>query len=251
MLDPKIITSKKFEKATFGYKPEEVDEFLKEIAISYAAIVKENEGSEDKIVKLVDRINQYREDEDAIKDALLGAQKQGNRIISEAKSEAERILGEAKAEAEKLVDDAKSKTENIINNERSRVDSVIKEEKERLNKFIETAKSQRNIESNKLTKLKAEITAFKAQLTDLYNRQLKLIMELPELSEDDIAKMVAEKEAAAKAELNAEAEVQKDQTPTESQEKIEPKKEFVFSGNSYKPGEFSKEDLKFGQHNNN
>ena len=69
MLDPKIITSKKFEKATFGYKPEEVDEFLKEIAISYAAIVKENEGSEDKIVKLVDRINQYREDEDAIKDA--------------------------------------------------------------------------------------------------------------------------------------------------------------------------------------
>ena len=85
-MNPKDIVSKKFEKG-FGYKAEEVDEFLKSVAVAYASAVKEKEESEAKIIKLIEKINEYRNDEDAIRDALLVAQKQGNKIIADAKIE--------------------------------------------------------------------------------------------------------------------------------------------------------------------
>ena len=78
-MNPQDISNKKFEKSMSGYKTEEVDEYLRDVAIAYAKAIKEKEENELKIVKLVEKINEYRGDEDAIRDALLVAQKQGNR----------------------------------------------------------------------------------------------------------------------------------------------------------------------------
>ena len=150
MISPKEISEKRFEKAARGYRIDEVDTFLKEVAFSVAKIIKSYDESEAKIHKLVEKVNEYREDEDAIKVAILGAQKQGRQIIVDAEMEADRIIAEAKGKSDKM----------LANIQDSYID-----------------------EQNKLDNLKKEVTEFKAQLTELYNRQLHLIMEIPEFNE--------------------------------------------------------------------
>ena len=44
-------------------------------------------------------------DEDALKDALLGAQKQGHKVIAEANEKAETIIAEAQTKADALIDE--------------------------------------------------------------------------------------------------------------------------------------------------
>ncbi len=192
MLSPKEISQKRFDKRGGGYKTEEVDAFLKEVANAYASALKEAEESEDKIMKLVERINQYRADEDAIKEAFINAQKQANKIVAEANEEAERLSKDAVAEAEKRAAEATAKA-----------DEVIKEQTQRTQQVIEATKIQYNAEQEKLVKVRLEVSNFKAQLTDLYNKQLRLIMEIPEVSEEELAQMLEERKAAANA--NAEA----------------------------------------------
>lgn len=189
MLSPKEISQKRFDKRGGGYKTEEVDAFLKEVANAYASALKEAEESEDKIMKLVERINQYRADEDAIKEAFINAQKQANRIVAEANEEAERLSKDAVAEAEKRAAEATAKA-----------DEVIKEQTQRTQQVIEATKIQYNAEQEKLVKVRLEVSNFKAQLTDLYNKQLRLIMEIPEVSEEELAQMLEERKAAANAE---------------------------------------------------
>ena len=150
MISPKEISEKRFEKAARGYRIDEVDTFLKEVAFSVAKIIKSYDESEAKIHKLVEKVNEYREDEDAIKVAILGAQKQGRQIIVDAEMEADRIIAEAKGKSDKM----------LANIQDSYID-----------------------EQNKLDNLKKEVTEFKAQLTELYNRQLHVIMEIPEFNE--------------------------------------------------------------------
>jgi cell division initiation protein len=145
------ISDRKFERAARGYRCEEVEAFLKDVALAYASLLKDNHESENKILKLVDKINEYRDDEDAIKSAILGAQKQGNLIVSEAEMKAKTIISEASEKSEKMDDQTRDQYQD---------------------------------ELNKLNALKIEVSAFKAQLTELFNKQLRLIMEIPEVEDE-------------------------------------------------------------------
>lgn len=223
MLSPKDITQKRFEKG-FGYKADEVDAFLKEVAVAYSTALKEAEESEEKILKLVERINQYRADEDAIKEAFISAQKQANRIIAEANEEAERLSKDAVAESERIAKEAKDKA-----------DEAIKEQTQRTQQVIEATKIQYAAEHEKLDNVRLEVSNFKAQLTELYNKQLRLIMEIPEVTEEDLAKMVEERKA-----VNTAAVVETEESEPLISETAEPVKEQTKSSES-KYGE-----LKFG-----
>ncbi len=151
MLNISAMRDKKFSRSSRGYSCEEVDVFLEDIFSEIELLLKQNQESEDKILKLVDKVNEYREDEDAIKRALLNAEKQSIKIIAQAESESKQIIDSATIQSKKLV--------------------------------IST-REEYNEELNKLKRLKEEVTAFKANLTDLYNSQLRLIMELPEVESD-------------------------------------------------------------------
>ena len=85
MINANSIKSKSFETERSGYSQSQVDKFLAEVANDYAAIAAENAENEEKIAKLVEKISEYREEEDAIKQALLSAQKEANKIINDAK----------------------------------------------------------------------------------------------------------------------------------------------------------------------
>ncbi|GHU46357.1 hypothetical protein FACS1894120_3010 [Clostridia bacterium] len=90
-MDSKKIIGQRFETAFKGYKAEDVDDFLQEAGRYVHSLEKRNKEVEESIAVLWEKIEGYRADEDVLKQTLLGAQKQGNAIISDAKKRAEDI----------------------------------------------------------------------------------------------------------------------------------------------------------------
>ena len=86
------IMDKKFDKGFNGYKMEDVDQFLQEVSAEFGKLKKQNQDLEKKMEVLADKIKEYRNDEDAIKEALLGAQKQSSEVRAAAKEKSERCL---------------------------------------------------------------------------------------------------------------------------------------------------------------
>ena len=60
MLNPNNIKGKTFDTEKNGYSKEDVKEFLGQVAEDYAEVVKANQDTEAKIIKLVEKINEYR-----------------------------------------------------------------------------------------------------------------------------------------------------------------------------------------------
>lgn len=92
MISASEIHELRFEKAAFGYKQEDIDEFLNKLEEEVAIAQRELDDSNNKIQVLADKVREYMRDEDALKDALLGAQKEGHRIIAEANTRQKRSL---------------------------------------------------------------------------------------------------------------------------------------------------------------
>lgn len=247
-MNPQDISNKKFEKSTFGYKPEEVDEYLRDVAIAYAKAVKEKEENELKIVKLVEKINEYRNDEDAIRDALLIAQKQGNRIVSEAKAEAESIVANAQAEREALLKDIQDDCDSLKKTEIEKVAAAIRAENDKLAAVEAASKTQQELQGEKLNALKKEVTDFKRKLIVMLDEQIKLAVALPELTDEQIENI-----------LNTEPEPQPE-TPSAVVEEKKPEpvveekpenKTTAFNFSEFKRSNYSADELKFGQNRHN
>ena len=107
MLTPQDIREKTFEKAMFnGYEMTAVDNFLDELSSDLAALQKENAVLKGKMKVLVDKIEEYRSSEDALRMAILSAQKMGNMIEKEAKENSAKMIADATAEAERITKEA-------------------------------------------------------------------------------------------------------------------------------------------------
>ncbi|MGN0551776.1 MAG: DivIVA domain-containing protein [Oscillospiraceae bacterium] len=152
MLTAKDINNKKFEQTRPGYKPEEVDDFLREIALQITQMQKDKEEIEKKIEVLVESVREYKKDEDALKDALIGAQKQGRAVIQEAHENAEKIIA-----------DAHVKADEIIGNTRVQLEK----------------------EKHCLAKMQQEVSDFKQNLLTMYKAHLEQITAIPEFDDDE------------------------------------------------------------------
>jgi len=107
MMTSQDIREKVFEKAVFGgYDMGAVDDFLEEIAADFTALSKENTVLKSKMKVLVDKIEEYRATEDAMRLALLNAQRMGEQMEAEAKARSEAAVEDAKAEAERITREA-------------------------------------------------------------------------------------------------------------------------------------------------
>ena len=71
MITSKDVRNKRFEKAAFGYKQEEIDEFLSQLEAELDEMERERAEANNKIQILADKVREYMKDEDALKDALL------------------------------------------------------------------------------------------------------------------------------------------------------------------------------------
>ena len=112
MLTPETIASRRFDKQMGGYKQDEVEEFLQQVAAEYAQLLSEKEELEGKIEVLAEKVEQYREDEDSLRSALIGAQKLGDSVIRESKAKADQTLREARAKADQILENAHPKNQD-------------------------------------------------------------------------------------------------------------------------------------------
>ena len=173
MITSKDVRNKRFEKAAFGYKQEEIDEFFAQLEAELDEMERERAEANNKIQVLADKVREYMRDEDALKDALLGAQKQGHLVIADAQEKADQIMAEAQAKAAALEDEAVR--QHAIKMEQNRAE--IAREKEAL------------IEAQR------QVADFKKSLFDMYKSHLELISSMPETVDDE-----TEAEEAAPAE---------------------------------------------------
>ena len=151
MLTPETIASRRFDKQMGGYKQDEVEEFLQQVAAEYAQLLSEKEELEGKIEVLAEKVEQYREDEDSLRSALIGAQKLGDSVIRESKAKADQTLREARAKADQILENAQKSIER---------------------------------EQLALIKMQKEVTKFKNRLLTLYRQHLEMISALPEYDEE-------------------------------------------------------------------
>ena len=89
-----------FEKAFQGYRRDDVDDYLKQVAQSMDELAAQNDDLQKKLVVLAQRIDQYRAEEDTLRTTMINAQRLGENVIREAKQKAAEIIRTANIKAE-------------------------------------------------------------------------------------------------------------------------------------------------------
>ena len=112
-MTPQDIREKTFEKAMFGgYDMAAVQNYQEEAATELANAQKEVAVLKGKMKVLVDKIEEYRASEDAMRLAILSAQKVGKQIEDDAQARADKILGEAKNTSDRILGGLQHETAN-------------------------------------------------------------------------------------------------------------------------------------------
>jgi len=113
MMTPQEVSQHAFSKASFGgYNMGQVDEFLDVLTTDYTALYKENAVLKNKLKVLVEKVEEYRATEDAMRMTLLSAQKMASAIIAEAEEQKNAALRDAEADAKQRLTDIRREVEN-------------------------------------------------------------------------------------------------------------------------------------------
>lgn len=148
MLTIDEIKNVSFRKASFsgGYNAEDVDEFIDEVIASFEQLKKEKTNLVHKIDRLATRLEEYRADEETVRNALLTSQKMSDACIKEAKEKAGRIIRDAEEKAQALSVEANKMTA---------------------------------MEKDNYLSLQADTVALRNELIELYRTHIKAIDEFP------------------------------------------------------------------------
>ena len=121
MFTPQEIQEKTFVKAVFGgYDMQTVDEFLEPLTEDYITLYKENALLKSKMKMLVSKLEEYRNNEASMKDAIVNAQKTCDKMVKEAEAKCTQMLTDANAAA---VENAKN-ADALIAAENARVEEA-------------------------------------------------------------------------------------------------------------------------------
>ena len=170
----------RFEKAAFGYRPEDVDRYIAESDKKLAAAKAEKAELLSKMKILADKITEYRSDEGNLKEAMLGAQRMKASIENEAKSKADTTVSEAQEYANQLIADAQAKSSQMVADAQERANKMIAEAQKTAEQKVNSVTSQVERERATLSQLQKEVSGFKNRLISLYREHLNLITNLPE-----------------------------------------------------------------------
>ena len=121
MFTPQQIEQISFGRATFGgYDMQAVDEFLEPLTEDYVTLYKENALLKSKMRVLVSKLEEYRRNENSMKDAIVNAQKTCDLMVKEAEAKCTQMLNDANAAA---AENAKN-ADNLIAVENARVEEA-------------------------------------------------------------------------------------------------------------------------------
>ena len=100
MFTPQQIEQISFSRATFGgYDMQAVDEFLEPLTEDYITLYKENALLKSKMKVLVGKLEEYRNNESSMKDAIVNAQKTCDMMVKEAEAKCTQMLNDANVTA--------------------------------------------------------------------------------------------------------------------------------------------------------
>jgi cell division initiation protein len=154
MLTARDVHNVTFAKSMRGYQVEQVDAFLDQAATQLeqdsrqiADLTASNEELKNKLRELAKVLEGYRNDEEALKSALLNAQRMGENVIREARQKADDVVRQANIRADDITRAAQSRT------------------------------AEQEVE---LERIKAEVAQFKSNVLSLYKAHIESLSTLPD-----------------------------------------------------------------------
>lgn len=143
MITAQDIREKTFEKSKFGgYDMASVDDFLEELADDITASQKENAVLKSKMKVLVDKVEEYRANEEALNLAVLSAQKLAVQIENDARQRANAMLADAERQVKAIV--------GSIEEETAKQEKKLADAQAATNKFIEGIRAMCNAQLKNL-----------------------------------------------------------------------------------------------------
>ena len=115
MLNPMDIHNKEFKKSMRGYDAEEVDEFLDEIIVDYEKMQREIDMLKTQLSNYSENMNNYREKEISLNNALVSAQRFADQLKQDAEGRAAEIIAQAEEEAQKIIGSTEEKYNKVLN----------------------------------------------------------------------------------------------------------------------------------------
>ena len=140
MFTPQQIEQISFGRATFGgYDMHDVDAFLEPLTEDYITLYKENALLKSKMKVLVTKLEEYRQNEAGMKEAILNTQKTCEQMVRDAETKCTKMLNDANAIAiesaknadalvaaeEARIEDAKQLAYNKINDIQEQINSCL------------------------------------------------------------------------------------------------------------------------------
>lgn len=182
MLTPQEAESHVFPKASFGgYNMQQVDTFLDSLIEDYRTLYQENISLKSKMKVLVDKVEEYRSTEDAMRRALHSAQKMAEEMVREGEAKKQAAIEEAVTEVKRQSEATRAEMAREEQAVQAKVDAV------------KTALAN---EQARLDAARASTTVYIAKLKELYTKELAYIGNLSELT----AEKAAQQQAQAPAE---------------------------------------------------
>lgn len=139
MFTPQEIQEKTFVKAVFGgYDMQTVDDFLEPLTADYITLYKENAVLKSKMKVLVEKLEEYRAQEQSMRKAIVSAQRTADAMVAEAEKKCARIVNNAEQVAgEKAADpeEVARRTESVVRE----TEEIIRQEEERRDYAKKTA----------------------------------------------------------------------------------------------------------------
>lgn len=122
--------SSSLEKAVFGgYSMSSVEELLEPLTQDYATLYKENAVLKSKMKVLVDRLEEYRKQEEGINRALLAAQKTADDMVSEAQRKSAKMITETEQKlrqrSQELQTEVAAETERVARAKQSAAKFIV------------------------------------------------------------------------------------------------------------------------------
>lgn len=140
MFTPQQIDQISFSKSTFGgYNMQQVDEFLEPLTEDYVTLYKENALLKSKMRVLVGKLEEYRKNEAAMKEAVANAQRTCDKMVMEAEAKCAKMLSNANAAAAAQAAQNVQSVQSIPNNS-----ALIAAENARLEEARRTASARIN-----------------------------------------------------------------------------------------------------------
>ena len=136
-----------------GYNAADVDEFIDEVTATVEQLIDEKNDTIRKMEILANKIEQYREDEETVRNALLTSQKLSDSTLREAHNKAEYIIKTAERKRQTILTEAEMATER---------------------------------EKDKFEAIHADVAELRREILELYKKHITLVQELP--TDEDVRK---------------------------------------------------------------